>query len=50
MFMTLCVDVMMMSSAGVVSFTDVCGAGMSGVYTCMLNSAGDGMPPCGTPV
>ena len=48
MFMSLCVDVMVMSSEYVVSFTDVCGVGVSDVY--MLNSVGDRTPPCGTPV
>ena len=47
MFMSLCyVDVMVMSSAYVVSFTGVCGVGVSGVY--MLKSVGDSTPPCGT--
>ena len=44
MFMSLCVDVMVMSSAHVVSFTGVCGVGMSDVY--MLKSMGDRTPPC----
>ena len=46
--MALCVDVMMMSSAYVVSFTDSCGVGISDVY--MLNSVGNRTPPCGIPV
>ena len=46
MFMSLCVDVLVMSSAYVVSFTGVCGIGVSDVY--MLKSVGDSMPPCGT--
>ena len=36
MFMSLCVDVMVMSSAYVVSFTGACGVGVSDVY--MLKS------------
>ena len=47
MFMSLCVDVMVMSSAYVVSFTGACGVEVSDVY--MLKSVGDSMPPCGTP-
>ena len=47
MFMSLCVDVMVMSSAYVVSFTGACGVGVSDVY--MLKSLGDSTPPCGTP-
>ena len=39
MFMFLCVDVMVMSSVYVVSFTCACGVGVSDVY--MLNSVGD---------
>ena len=48
MSMSLCVDVMVMSSAFVVSFTGACGVGVSDVY--MLNSVGDRTPLCGTPV
>ena len=44
MFMSLCVDVMVMSSAYDVSFT---GVGVSDVY--MLKSLGDRTPLCGTP-
>ena len=47
MFMSLCVDVIVMSSAYVVSFTSTCGVGVSDVY--MLKSVGDSTPPCGTP-
>ena len=47
MFMSLCVDVMVMSSAYVVSFTGACGVGVSDVY--MLKSVGDSTLPCGTP-
>ena len=47
MFMSLCVDVMMMFSALVVSFTGACGVGVSDVY--MLKSVGNSTPPCGTP-
>ena len=46
MLMSLCVDVMVMSSAYVVSFTGACGVGVSTVY--MLKNVGDRMPPCGT--
>ena len=48
MFMLFCVDVMVMSSAYVVSFAGACGVGLSDVY--MLNNVGDRTPPCGTPV
>ena len=48
MLMSLCVDVMVMSSAYVVSFTSACGVGVSDAY--MLNNVGDLTPPCGTPV
>ena len=48
MFMSMCVDVMMMSSAYVVSFTGAYGLRVSDVY--MLNNVGDITPPCGTPV
>ena len=44
---SLCVDVMVMSSAYIVSFTGACGVGVSDVY--MLKSVGDNRPPCGTP-
>ena len=37
----MCVDVMMMSYAYVVSFTGACGV-------CILRRMGDRMPPCGT--
>ena len=47
MLMPLCVDVMVMSSAYVVSFTGACGVGVSDVY--MLKSVGDRTPLCGTP-
>ena len=47
MFMSLCVDVMVMSSPYVASFTGACGVGVSDVY--MLKSVGDSTPPCGTP-
>ena len=46
MLMSLCVDVMVISSAYVASFTGACGVGVSGVY--MLKSVGDRTPPCGT--
>ena len=39
MLMSLCVDVMVMSSALVVSFTGACGVGVSDVY--MLKCVGD---------
>ena len=39
------VDVMVMSSAYVVSFTGACGDGVSDVYILK----GDSTPPCGTP-
>ena len=48
MFMSLCVDVMVMSSALVASFTGTCGVGVSDVY--MSKSVDDRTPPCGTPV
>ena len=32
MFMSLCVDVMIVSSAYIMSFTGACGVGVSGVY------------------
>ena len=47
MFISLCVDVMVMSSAYVVIFTGACGVGVSDVY--MLKSVFDSTPPCGTP-
>ena len=47
-FMSLCVYIMVMSSAYVVSFTGACGVGVSDVY--MLISMGDRTPTCGTPV
>ena len=47
MLMSLSVDVMVMSSAYVVSFTGACDVGGSDVY--MLKSVGDRTPPCGTP-
>ena len=43
MFMSLCVDVMMMSSVLLVPVV----LGVSDVY--MLKSVGDSTPPCGTP-
>ena len=48
MFMSLFVDVMVMSSAYVVSFTGACLVGVSDVF--ILKSVGDRTPPCGTPV
>ena len=47
MFMSLYVDVMMMSSACVMRFTSVCGVGVSDVF--IVNNVGDRTPPCGTP-
>ena len=47
MFISLCVDVMEMSSAYVVIFTGACGVGVSDVY--MLKSVGDSTVPRGTP-
>ena len=47
MFTSLCVDVMVMSSAHVVSFTGACGVVVSDVY--MLKRVGDITPSCGTP-
>ena len=47
MYMSLCVDVMVMSPAYVVNFTGACAVGVSDVY--MLESVGDKTPPCGTP-
>ena len=47
MFMSLCVDVMVMSYAYIVSFTGACGVGLSDVY--MLKNVGDSTPSCGTP-
>ena len=41
MFMSLRVDVMVMSSAYVISFTGACGVGVSDMY--ILNSVGDRM-------
>ena len=48
MFMSMSVDLRVMSYAYVVSFTAACGVGMSDVY--MLNSVCDITPPCGMPV
>ena len=48
MLMSVCVDVMVMWSAYVVSFTGACGVGVS--YVNMLKSVGDRTPPCGTPI
>ena len=48
MFMSFCVDVMVMSSVYVASFTGACGVGVPDVY--MLNSVGNRTPPCATPV
>ena len=45
MLMSLCVDVMVLSSAYVISFTGACGIGVSDV----LKSVDDRRPPCGTP-
>ena len=47
MFMSLCVDVMVMLSAWIVSFTGACGVGVSDVH--ILKSVCDSTPPCGTP-
>ena len=47
MFMSLCVNVMVISSAYVVSFPGACGVGVSDVY--MFKSVGNCTPPCGTP-
>ena len=47
MFMSLCVDIMVLSSAYVVNFTGACGVGVSDGY--MLESVVDSTPPCGTP-
>ena len=44
MVMSLCVDVMVMSSAIAVSFTGACGVGVSDVY--ILNGVDDRTPPC----
>ena len=46
--MSFCVEVMVMSCAHVVSFTDAGGVEMADVYT--LNNVGDRTPPCGAPV
>ena len=43
-----CIDVLVMSSAYIVSFTGACGVGVSDVY--MLKSVDDRTTPCGTPV
>ena len=43
-FMSLSVDVMVMSSVSVVSFTGACCVGVSDVY--MLKSVGDRTPHC----
>ena len=48
MFLSMCVDGMVVQSAYSVSCSGACGVGMSYVY--MLNSVGDRTPPCGTPV
>ena len=47
MFMSFCVDVMVISSAYVIRFSGVCGVGGSDMY--MLRRGGDSTPPCGTP-
>ena len=47
MVISLCVDVMAMSSALVVRFAGARGVGVPDVY--MLKSVGDSTPPCGTP-
>ena len=44
MFMSMCVDVMVMSSSYVGSFTGACGVGVSDVY--MLKGVGDSTPRC----
>ena len=46
MFMSLCVDVMVMSSAYFVSLTGGCGVGVSDVH--MSKREGDRTLPCGT--
>ena len=48
LFMSLCVNVTVMWSAYVVSFTGACSVEVSDVY--MLNCVGDRTLPCGTPV
>ena len=48
MLMSLCVDVIVMSSAYVVSFTSAYGVGVSDVYT--MKSVGERTPPCGIPL
>ena len=42
MFMLLCVDVIVISSVYVLSFTGACGVGVSDMY--MLNNVGARMP------
>ena len=48
MFMSLCGDVTMMSSAYFVGLTGDCSLGLS--YAYLLNNVGDRTPPCETPV
>ena len=48
MFLSMCVDVMVMSFTYALSFTGACGVGVVDVY--MLNNVGDRTPPCGTSV
>ena len=48
MFMPLCIDIMVMSSVYIASFTGTCGVGVSDVY--MVNTVCDRTPPRGTPV
>ena len=48
MFISLCVDVMVISFVYFVSFAGACGAGLSDVY--MSNNVGDKTPASGTPV
>ena len=47
-FILLCVENMVLTSAYIVRFSGACGVGVSNVY--MLNNVGDRTPPCGTPV
>ena len=46
MFMSLYVDVMVMSYTYALSCTGACGVGLSDMY--ILNNVGDKTPPCGT--
>ena len=47
-FISLCDDVMVMSSVYIVNFTVACGVRLLDVY--MLNHVGNRTPPCGIPV